>query len=459
MLNQDQHTNSSATASKQFIAILGGGESGVGAALLAKHKGFRVFVSDFGVIKDKFKAQLNENNIEFEESGHNTELILQANEIIKSPGIPEKVSIVKLALAAGIPVIDEIEFASRYSNGKVIAITGSNGKTTTTLLTYHLLQKVGLNVGLGGNVGQSWAAQLVAEDKDYWVLELSSFQLDGLVKFKAHVAILMNITPDHLDRYEYKMENYVNSKMRIAMNQGTSDYLIYNAEDANIAAAMKGKKYEQQLMPFAIGQTFAEGAYADNDQFTIQHNGNPFTMSIHELALQGKHNLHNSMASAIAARVFEIRKETIRESLSDFQGVEHRLEFVAKVHGIEFINDSKATNVNSTWYALESADKPVVWIVGGVDKGNDYSELVPLVSDKVKAIICLGIDNAKIINAFQGLVHTIVEARSAQQAVQLGYQLGEQGDMVLLSPACASFDLFENYEDRGKQFKSAVRAL
>lgn len=453
MNQQNTHTT------KRFLAILGGGESGVGAALLAIKHGYEVLVSDFGSIKDKYKDQLTAAGIPFEEGGHTTDKILTATEIIKSPGIPDKAPVVKMALEKGISVIDELEFAHRYNEGKVIAITGSNGKTTTTLLTYHILQKAGLNVGLAGNVGQSWAAQLAEGQKDYWVIEISSFQLDGTVDFKPYISILTNITPDHLDRYEYKMENYTNSKFRIVANQDENDFFIYNAEDAETAAMLKKLEIKAQLLPFGINTNNTSGAVADDNNITLFNHQNPITMSIHDLALQGKHNVHNSMASAIAARVLDIRKEVIRESLSDFEGVEHRLEFVANVHGIEFVNDSKATNINSTWYALESVKKPVVWIVGGVDKGNDYTELVPLVKDKVKAIICLGTDNAKIINAFTGIVDRIVEARSAQQAVQFGYDMGTNGDMVLLSPACASFDLFENYEDRGRQFKKAVKGL
>lgn len=444
---------------KSFIAILGGGESGVGAAMLAKKQGYGVFVSDFGSIKEKYKVQLNAAGIEFEEGGHSAEKILSAAEIIKSPGIPEKAPIVKAAKEKAIPVIDELEFAFRYNNGKVIAITGSNGKTTTTLLTYHILQKAGLDVGLAGNVGQSWAGQLAEGDKDYWVIEISSFQLDGTVTFKPYVAMITNITPDHLDRYEYKMENYVRSKFQIAKNQDENDFLILNQEDAETQQMLPEMGLRANLLPFGINTKNTAGAVANDTEINFLNHKNPFTMSIHELALQGKHNLHNSMASAIAARVLDIRKEVIRESLSDFQGVEHRLEFVANVHGIEFVNDSKATNINSTWYALESVTKPVIWVVGGVDKGNDYTELVPLVKEKVKAIICLGVENDKIINAFTGIVETIVEARSAREAVQKGYNMGTNGDMVLLSPACASFDLFENYEDRGRQFKTAVKGL
>ncbi len=452
-------SSSTAHITNTKIAILGAGESGVGAALLAAKKGYSVFVSDAGSIKENYQEILSNAGIEFESGKHTESKILAASEIIKSPGIPEKVAIVQAAVEAGIAVIDELEFAFRFNSGKVIAITGSNGKTTTTLLIHHILQKAGLNVGLAGNVGRSWAGQLAEGEADVWVIEISSFQLDGTKSFRPDVAIITNITPDHLDRYDYQMGNYVKSKMSITANQTSDDVLIYNAEDLETNQYLLKHTSKAQLMPFGINTNNTTGAVANDNEIKIFNHKSPITMSIHELALQGKHNLHNSMASAIAARVLDIRKEVIRESLSDFQGVEHRLEFVANVHGIEFVNDSKATNINSTWFALESVKKPVVWIVGGVDKGNDYSELIPLVKDKVKAIIVLGTDNEKIINAFAGVVDKIVEARSAQQAVQLGYNLGTNGDMVLLSPACASFDLFENYEDRGRQFKTAVKGL
>jgi UDP-N-acetylmuramoylalanine--D-glutamate ligase len=444
------------------LVILGGGESGVGAAILGKKKGYEVFLSDKGKLKDKYKDVLSNNDIAWEEGKHTEDLVLNADEVIKSPGIPDKAEMVLRLRSKGIPVISEIEFAGRYTNAKMICITGSNGKTTTTLLTYHMLKKAGLNVGLGGNVGKSFAMQVAENDFDYYVLELSSFQLDGMYEFKADIAILTNITPDHLDRYDYKMENYVDSKFRITQNQTESDAFIYCMDDAVTAAevekragSIKAKKY-----PFTIRQELkSEGAYLNENELIININTNPLSMSIHELALQGKHNTYNSMASGIAGRLVELRKDLIRESLSDFENIEHRLEFVAKVHGIEFINDSKATNVNSTWFALESMNAPTIWIVGGVDKGNDYSELLDIVKDKVKAIVCLGLDNKKIIKAFSGVVENIVEAATAEEAVKKAYYLGKQGDTVLLSPACASFDLFENYEDRGMQFKSAVRSL
>lgn len=442
----------------KHISILGAGESGVGAALLAQAKGWNVFVSDFGKIKEKFQQELTNNNIEFEQEQHSEDIILKSEVIVKSPGIPHKAPIIQKAIAKGIKIISEIEFAGYYTQAKMICITGSNGKTTTTLLTHHLLRKAGLNVGLAGNIGQSLAKQVITDEFEYYVLELSSFQLDDMYEFKADIAILLNITPDHLDRYDYKMENYTASKFRILQNMTANDWFIYNADDPIITEQLVQSNTKAQLAPFSLTQEQAQGAHANEQQITITIK-NQFTMSIHDLALKGKHNTQNSLASGIAGRILDIRKETIRESLSDFKNVEHRLEFVAKVHGIEFINDSKATNVNSTWYALESMEKPTVWIVGGVDKGNNYEELAELVQDKVKAIICLGVDNSKIIEAFQGKIETIVEARSAMEAVGFGYQLAKKDETVLLSPACASFDLFESYEDRGNQFKDAVRAL
>lgn len=442
----------------KHISILGAGESGVGAALLAQAKGWNVFVSDFGKIKEKFQQELTNNNIDFEQEQHSEDIILKSEVIVKSPGIPHKAPIIQKAIAKGIKIISEIEFAGYYTQAKMICITGSNGKTTTTLLTHHLLRKAGLNVGLAGNIGQSLAKQVITDEFEYYVLELSSFQLDDMYEFKADIAILLNITPDHLDRYDYKMENYTASKFRILQNMTANDWFIYNADDPIITEQLAQSNTKAQLAPFSLTQEQAQGAHANEQQITITIK-NQFTMSIHDLALKGKHNTQNSLASGIAGRILDIRKETIRESLSDFKNVEHRLEFVAKVHGIEFINDSKATNVNSTWYALESMEKPTVWIVGGVDKGNNYEELAELVQDKVKAIICLGVDNSKIIEAFQGKIETIVEARSAMEAVGFGYQLAKKDETVLLSPACASFDLFESYEDRGNQFKDAVRAL
>lgn len=441
------------------LVILGGGESGTGAAILAQRKGYDVFVTDKGTIKEKYKTQLTANGIRFEEGQHTFDLILNANEVIKSPGIPEKTELMQKIRENKIKVSSEIEFASRFTDSKYICITGSNGKTTTTLLTYHILKKAGLNVGLGGNVGKSFALQVADHHYDYWVLELSSFQLDDMNSFRADIAILLNITPDHLDRYEYKLENYAASKFRIANNQTSADAFIYCADDQVTAATMEKIRIAATRYPFSLTPGEGKVAYIEQQQLNINLNNNQFTMYIHDLALKGKHNAYNSMAAGIAARLLDIRKEFIRESLSDFQNVEHRLELVARVHGIEFINDSKATNVNSTWYALESMTKPVVLILGGVDKGNDYAVLNDLVTEKVTAIICLGTDNDKIHSAFKGIVENIVDAGSAEEAVALGYRLAKKDQVVLLSPACASFDLFENYEDRGQKFKKAVKSL
>lgn len=442
----------------KIAIILGAGESGVGAAILAKVKGAQVFVSDFGTIKPSFQQELDEHRLEWEQGAHTMERILAADIVVKSPGIPEKAPVMKAIREKGIKVVSEIEFAGYFTAAKKVCITGSNGKTTTTMLIHHMLTKAGMNVGLAGNVGYSFAKQVALEEKDIYVLELSSFQLDDMEDFKAEIAILTNITPDHLDRYDYSMQNYVNSKFRILQNQAKEDFFVYNADDATILSEIEKREIVAAAIPFSLTKTFETGGYIENKQVIININ-NQFTMSIHELALKGKHNAQNSLASGIAGRLLDIRKEIVRESLSDFVNVEHRLEFVAKVCGIEFINDSKATNVNSTWFALESMESPTVWIVGGVDKGNDYSELAALVREKVKAIICLGKDNQKIIDAFSGSVETIVEAGSAMEAVAYGYRLAKKDETVLLSPACASFDLFENYEDRGNQFKEAVRAL
>jgi UDP-N-acetylmuramoylalanine--D-glutamate ligase len=444
---------------KDRIVILGAAESGVGAAILASLKGYDVFVSDGGKIKEKFKNTLIEKNIPFEEGGHHEENILNAKEVIKSPGIPSTVDLVKKLIAKNIPVISDIEFAGRFTKAKMICITGSNGKTTTTLLTYHILKNAGFNVGLGGNVGKSFALQVAENNFDHYVLELSSFQLDHMYDFKADIAILVNITPDHLDRYEYKLENYAASKFRITQNQTSSDALIYCIDDEVTMKEMLSRNISATKFPFSIKEEVKEGAFMKNETINITIKNQTLTMSIHDLALQGKHNAYNSMASGIAARLLDIRKEVIRESLSDFQNVEHRLEFVAKIHDIEFINDSKATNVNSTWYALESMEKPIVWIVGGVDKGNDYSTLFEMVKQKVTAIICLGKDNEKLKKTFSGMVGEIVEVSSATEAVAQAYRLAKKDQVVLLSPACASFDLFENFEDRGAQFKKAVKAL
>lgn len=444
------------------IVILGSGESGVGSAILALAKGFDVFVSDKNTIQEKYKTQLIEHQIDFEEGTHTLEKILNAHEIIKSPGIPDKAEIIVKAKEKNISVISEIEFAGRYTQAKKICITGSNGKTTTTLLTYHILKKAGYNVGLAGNVGKSFAYQVAKENFDYYVLELSSFQLDGMYEFKADVAVLLNITPDHLDRYDYKFENYVASKFRITQNLTSTEAFVYCADDEAMQDYMKNHSFKAELVPFSIKKKIdGNGAYLTNNEITLNYNNNPkpLIMTIEQLALAGKHNVYNSMAASMAARIVDIRKDIIRESLEDFVNVEHRLEFVSSINGVEFINDSKATNVNSAWYALESMQKPTVWIMGGQDKGNNYEELIDLVKEKVKAIVCLGVNNKKIIKAFKGTVETIIETGSAAEAVAVANKLATKGDAVLLSPACASFDLFENYEDRGQQFKAAVRSL
>lgn len=445
--------------STQRLAILGAGESGVGAAYLAQQQGYDVFVSDFGAIADHYKKQLQDWGIRFEENGHTYEEILKAAEVVKSPGIPDKAPVVKKLVEANIPVISEIEFAGRYTKAKMICITGSNGKTTTTSLTYFILKNAGLNVGLAGNIGKSFAYQVATENYDYYVLEISSFMLDNMYQFKADIGVLLNITPDHLDRYDYKLENYAASKYRITQNQTAGDYFIYCADDAETLKIMEGKTLAAQQLPFSIEKTIETGAYLDKDNIVINIHQQHFTMSITELALQGKHNIYNSMASGIVAKVLELRNETMRESMGTFPSIEHRLEFVAKISGIAFINDSKATNVNSTWYALESMSTPVVLILGGVDKGNDYTMLNELVRQKVKAIVCLGKDNKRIHDAFENDTEIIVNTGSAAEAAQVAYHLATKGDTVLLSPACASFDLFKNYEDRGRQFKEAVKEL
>ena len=444
---------------KNKLVILGGGESGVGAAVLGAKKGYEVFVSDFGEIKMEYKLVLDQHGLNYEENQHTEELILDATLVVKSPGIPDKAPIVIKLHKKNIPVISEIEFAGRYTTAKTICITGSNGKTTTTLLTYEILKRAGLKVGLAGNVGKSFALQVAEDDFDFYVIELSSFQLDGMFDFRADIAVLLNITPDHLDRYDYKMQNYTNSKMRITQNLRTEDWFVYCADDPIIQEELKKRDIKARMAPFSIMQVLKEGGWVENEIMKLNVNNNTFDMTIYELALQGKHNLNNSMAAGISGSILNLRKEGIRECLSDFQGVEHRLERFLRVHNIEFINDSKATNINSVWYALESMNTPVVWIVGGIDKGNDYSQLFDLVKEKVKAIVCLGKDNSKIIAAFDGKVKQIVDTKSIEEAVRSAYFLAEKGDTVLLSPACASFDLFKNYEERGRQFKDAVRNL
>lgn len=441
------------------IVILGAGESGVGSAILAQKQGYAVFVSDLGKIKEKYKAVLSGYNIEFEEGRHSESKILDAETVIKSPGIPDTAPLVQRLTAANIPVISEIEFAGRFTAAKTVCITGSNGKTTTTLLTYHILKNAGLNVGLAGNVGKSFAWQVAEEQHDIYVIELSSFQLDGMYDFRADVAVLLNITPDHLDRYGYNMQNYINSKFRIIQNQNENDVFIYCADDEIVQNEIAKKEIKPVCIPFTLKEPAKPGAGISTEKLIINFNQKQFSMSILDLSLQGKHNTYNSMAAGIASMVFQIRNEQLRESLAAFHGVEHRLERFLKVHGIEFINDSKATNVNSTWYALESIPKSIVWIAGGIDKGNDYTMLKPLVKDKVKAIVCLGKDNSKLHAAFDGIVKNVVDTMGMEEAVKTAYYLARNGDTVLLSPACASFDLFENYEDRGKQFKEQVRNL
>ncbi|WP_295670495.1 UDP-N-acetylmuramoyl-L-alanine--D-glutamate ligase [uncultured Mucilaginibacter sp.] len=445
--------------SNKNIVILGAGESGVGAAYLALQQGYNVFVSDFGAIADSYKQQLIDWNIRFEENKHTEEEILKAVEVIKSPGIPEKAPVIKKIREKNIPVISEIEFAGRYTDAKIIGITGSNGKTTTTSLTYHILKSAGLDVGLAGNIGKSFAYQVATEKFDIYVLELSSFMLDDMYQFKSHIAVLLNITPDHLDRYEYKLENYAASKFRVTQNQTADDYFIYCADDPETIKGMAERSFVAQQLPFSIQKKIEPGAYLENDNIVINTHQQHFQMSITELALQGKHNVYNSMASGIVAKVLELRNPVIRESMGNFKSIEHRLESVGKISGISFINDSKATNVNSTWYALESMTSDVILILGGVDKGNDYSMLKSLVKQKVKAIVCLGKDNKRIHDAFEDVVEVIVNTYSAQEAAQVAYHLATKGDTVLLSPACASFDLFKNYEDRGRQFKQAVKEL
>jgi len=458
--NISQSNTASTMAAGARVVILGAGESGVGAAKLAQKQGFDVFVSDFGGIADVYKADLQRMNIPFEENQHTEALILNAAEVVKSPGIPSKAPIVKALVENGIPVISEIEFAKRYTMAKTICITGSNGKSTTSMLTYHILKKAGLNVGLAGNIGHSFAAQVADQNYDWYVLEISSFMLDDMYEFKADIAVLLNITPDHLDRYEYKIENYAASKMRIVQNQTAADVFVYCIDDEETKKALQAINIQAQQYPFSIIEKVEPGAYLEENTIYINTQlNNKLTMSISDLALQGKHNIYNSMASGIVAKVLELRNETIRESMGDFKNIDHRLEFVAKISDVTYINDSKATNVNSTWYALESVNTDVVLIMGGVDKGNDYTMLKDLVKSKVKAIICLGKDNKRIHEAFEDDVEVIVNTFSAEEAVQVAYHLAKKGSTVLLSPACASFDLFKSYEDRGNQFKAAVKEL
>lgn len=441
------------------IVILGAGESGAGAAVLAQKQGFDVFVSDMSVIKTEYKTLLDKYGIIWEEGKHTEAEILNADEVIKSPGIPDKAPIIKKLIAQKTPIISEIEFAGRYTNAKMICITGSNGKTTTTMLVYHILQKAGLNVGLAGNVGQSLALQVANENFDYYVVELSSFQLDGMTEFKADIAILLNITPDHLDRYDYNFQNYVNSKFRITQNQTENDAFIFWENDPTIKSELAKRKIQSVMYPFAVERNEKTKAFIEQDELIIKTLKTLFSMPTTELALRGLHNTYNSMAAGLAATIINVRKENIRQSLQDFQGVEHRLEYVATVKNIKFINDSKATNVNSCWYALQSMNTSVVLILGGVDKGNDYSEIEDLVLANVKGLIFMGLDNKALHAFFDGKVKNIIDVTSMNDAVNASYQMASDGDTVLLSPCCASFDLFNNYEDRGKQFKSCVRNL
>ncbi len=441
------------------LVVLGGGESGVGTAILGKQKGYEVFVSDKGKIKEKYKNVLEHFEIDWEEEKHTESKILNADVVMKSPGIPDKVPLVVQLRQNSIPVISEIEFAAKYTDATIVAITGSNGKTTTTMLTDYVFEQAGLNVGMAGNIGDSFAKMVAENNFDYYVLEISSFQLDGIDTFKPHIAILTNITPDHLDRYDYKFENYIASKFRITKNQDEEDYFIYDSDDDVIVDWLKKHPIKSKLLPFSIQKELDEGAYLKNEHIRITTTNDTIEMTTDTLALEGKHNLKNTMAAATAAKLVGIRKETIRQSIENFQGAPHRLEKVLKIQHVQYINDSKATNVNSVFYALDSIKTPIVWIVGGVDKGNDYRELMPLVREKVKAIICLGTDNSKIKDFFGNVVELMVETFAMEEAVKVAYKIAERGDTVLLSPACASFDLFENYEDRGNQFKAAIRNL
>lgn len=441
------------------LVVLGGGESGVGTAILGKKEGFDVFVSDKGIITDQYKKVLINFEIEWEEKQHTETRILNADIVMKSPGIPDKVALVKKLCEKEIPVVSEIEFAVKYTDAKIVGVTGSNGKTTTTMLTHYVLQQGELKVNMAGNIGDSFAKQVAEDDASLYVLELSSFQLDGIKKFAPHIAVLTNITPDHLGRYEYKFENYIASKFRIAMNQQEDDYFIYDADDTVITEYLMQHPVRSRLLPFSLTKKVENGAYLEDGNITITIDNNKLIMPTTNLALKGNHNVKNAMAAATVSQLLKIRKATIRECLENFHGVEHRLESVLKINNVQYINDSKATNVNATFYALDAMKSATVWIVGGVDKGNDYSELYPLVNEKVKAIICLGVDNSKIINAFGNCVDNIVETQSMKDAVNIAYKIAERNENVLLSPACASFDLFKNYEERGRQFKEAVREL
>ena len=441
------------------LVILGGGESGVGTAILGKKEGFEVFLSDIGEIKEEYKNVLIHLGIDWEEGRHSEEKILNADLVMKSPGIPDTVPMVTKLLGQGIPVISEIEFASRYTDAFIIGITGSNGKTTTTMLTHHILKNGGLHVGMAGNIGDSFARMVAEQDYHYYVLEISSFQLDGIREFRPDIAVITNITPDHLDRYEYKFENYIASKFRIAMNQTSKDAFLYDKDDTVITGWLKEHPITSKAYPFSLEKEIEKGACIKNENILIRTPNKTIEMRKNALALAGKHNLKNTMAAATVANLVGIRKETIRNSVENFHGAPHRLEKVLKIHHVQYINDSKATNVNATYFALESMNTPTVWLVGGVDKGNDYKPLLPLVREKVKAIVCIGLDNSKIKETFGNVVDLLVETYAMSEAVKVAYKIAERGDTVLLSPACASFDLFKNYEDRGDQFKEAIKNL
>ena len=441
------------------LVVLGAGESGIGTAILGKKKGFDVFVSDNGTVQKQYRDVLTNLEIDWEEEGHTDNKVLNADLVMKSPGIPDNIPLVVRLKEAGIPVISEIEFAARYTDATIIGITGSNGKTTTTMLTHHLLKEGGLNVAMAGNIGDSFAKMVAEINPDFYVLEISSFQLDGIVEFKPHIAVITNITPDHLDRYGNSFEAYVASKFRITENQDDADFFIYDMDDPVLSNRLTKRSIKAGLLPFSLKETLEEGACIENGNIVLKIENKKSTMHTRNVALEGKHNLKNTMAASLVASLVGIRKESIRESIQNFQGAPHRLEKVLKIHHVQYINDSKATNVNATYYALDSMTTPVVWIVGGVDKGNDYSDLMPLVREKVKAIICLGLDNTPIKEAFGNVVDLLVETYAMSEAVKVAYKIAERGDTVLLSPACASFDLFKNYEDRGDQFKEAIKNL
>lgn len=442
-----------------LLVVLGGGESGAGAAVLGKKQGYEVFLSDQGPIKHPYRDVLTETGIEWEEGGHTASRILQADLCVKSPGIPDSAPLVVQLREAGIAVISEIEFASWYTDATLVAITGSNGKTTTALLTHHILKEGGLDAGLAGNIGDSFALAVAREKRAVYVLEVSSFQLDGILAFRPHIGVITNITPDHLDRYGYQMERYIRSKLRIFENQGEEDHFLYDLDDPVLSEWIRPGDLRPTVWPYSLEKPLERGAFLEGNELCVKTDNTELKMNTDSLALEGRHNLKNTMAAATVARLLGIRKESIRESVANFQGAPHRLEKVLKIHHVQYINDSKATNVNATYYALESMKTPTVWIVGGVDKGNDYRALLPLVREKVKAIVCLGVDNAPIVQAFGNVVELIVETYAMSEAVKVAYKIAERGDTVLLSPACASFDLFRNYEDRGDQFKEAVKAL